>query len=123
MESGAYPVRLALGWPGSCNQARVLFALRIVLAGLIMVGLLVLMVTPDTESDKGTSEAAFHVVQAGESLWSIAVAYTPAAGDVRQTLTLIRDANGLSSDVVLVGDAIAVPIGIHARRPGTSTLS
>ncbi len=119
MESSAYSVRLALGLPGSRTQAPVLSVLRIVLAGLIMVGLLVLMVIPDTETDRGTSEAVSHVVQAGESLWSIAVTYTPEAGDVRQTLTLIRDTNGLSSDVVLVGDAIAVPVGLRAGRPIT----
>ncbi len=118
MRVGTYPVRGAVGLQSVLDRAQIMFILRTALVGLIVVSLLVLMVVPDSEAVGGPSEAVPHVVRSGESLWSIAVAYTPETGDVRETLTFIRDVNGLSSDVVLIGDAIAVPIGMRTRRPG-----
>lgn len=49
------------------------------------------------------------VVQAGESLWQIAKAVAPDA-DPRETLTVIRDLNGLGDRAVVAGESIVVPL-------------
>lgn len=84
---------------------------RIGLTALLAAGFLVVMVIPGAEADGGQVEAVSHVIQAGDSLWSVAVAHTPETGDVRHTMDLIRDANRMSSDVLHIGDAIEVPVG------------
>lgn len=49
------------------------------------------------------------VVQAGESLWQIAQDIAPQA-DPRETVTTIRDLNGLGDTTVVPGQSIVVPI-------------
>ena len=49
------------------------------------------------------------VVQAGESLWQIAQAVAPEA-DPRETVTTIRDLNGLDDAPVVPGQSIIVPV-------------
>lgn len=110
MSLNAYPAGVYSGRAGSI-RVPVRFVARMVLIVLIMVGLLLVMVIPGTDADRGPVEAASHVVQAGDSLWSIAIIYTPEAGDVRQTMALIRDTNRLPSGVLPVGDSIKVPVG------------
>lgn len=106
--------------PGLVGPARasVRSVIRIGLTALLAAGLLVVMVIPGAEADGGQVETESHVIRAGESLWSVAMAYTPETGDVRHTIDLIRDANGMSSDIVRIGDAIEVPVGdIPGRSP------
>lgn len=49
------------------------------------------------------------VVQAGESLWQIAQAIAPQA-DPRETVTTIRELNGLGDTTVVPGQSIVVPV-------------
>ena len=49
------------------------------------------------------------VVQAGESLWQIAQDIAPQA-DPRETVTTIRELNGLGDTTVVPGQSIVVPI-------------
>jgi len=49
------------------------------------------------------------VVQPGESLWQIAQDIAPQA-DPRETVTTIRDLNGLGDTTVVPGQSIVVPI-------------
>ena len=48
------------------------------------------------------------VVQPGESLWQIAQAVAPGA-DPRETVTRIRELNGLSDAPIVPGQSIVVP--------------
>jgi nucleoid-associated protein YgaU len=59
-------------------------------------------------SDQGRATGVV-VVQAGESLWQIAQAVAPQA-DPRETVTLIRELNGLGDSAVMPGQSIVVPV-------------
>ena len=59
-------------------------------------------------SDQGRATGVV-VVQAGESLWQIAQAIAPQA-DPRETVTLIRELNGLGDAAVMPGQSIVVPV-------------
>jgi nucleoid-associated protein YgaU len=48
-------------------------------------------------------------VHQGDTLWSIAEQHTPPGEDVRATLALIHDLNGLTGSVVHAGDTLWVP--------------
>ncbi|MDR1824972.1 MAG: LysM peptidoglycan-binding domain-containing protein [Bifidobacteriaceae bacterium] len=50
------------------------------------------------------------VVHQGDSLWTIAQAATAEGEDVRHTLNLIMELNGLSSSSIRGGDVLLVPI-------------
>lgn len=100
--------------PSRSGRLRVIHArslVRIGLAALIMAALLVVFSIPRAGADRGPVPAVSHLVQPGDSLWSIAEQYTPATGDVRATVALIRSANEGSSGFLAVGDMIEVPVG------------
>lgn len=60
------------------------------------------------------------VVQAGESLWQIAQDIAPQA-DPRETVTTIRELNGLGDTTVVPGQSIVVPIvGAQAAAAGAA---
>ena len=95
-------------------------ALRVGLAATMVAGLLVLLFIPRADADRGPVPTVSHVVQPGDTLWSLAEVYTPSANDVRETIALIRAANGMSSGLLMVGDVIEVPVGeIPGWRSGT----
>ena len=86
-------------------------AVRIGLAAVLIAGLLVVFFMPRAGADRGPVPAVPHVVQPGDTLWSIAGAYTPDTGDVRATVGLIRSANEGLSGLLIVGEVIEVPVG------------
>ena len=63
------------------------------------------------EADSAPHSTVLHVVKPGDTLWNLAAQSTPAGGDVRATVDLIRELNELPTSVVVVGDAIQVPLG------------
>ena len=83
---------------------------------MIMAAVLVLFVMPRAGADRVPAPAVSHIVQPGDTLWSIAELYTPVTGDVRVTVSLIRSANGAASSLLVVGDVIEVPV---EEIPGT----
>lgn len=83
---------------------------RIGLATAIMAALLAVVSIPRAGADRGPVPAVSHVVQPGDSLWSIAEQYTPATGDVRATIAVILSANEALSGFLAVGDVIEVPV-------------
>ena len=96
-----------------------LTVLRIALGVVVLAGLLVLLFIPGAEADRGPAPTVSHVVQPGDSLWSLAARYTPPEGDVRQTIALIRDNNGGLSDLLMPGTLIEMPAEeIPGWRPG-----
>jgi LysM repeat protein len=66
-------------------------------------------ITADAGSASGGPALATVVVQPGESLWSIASAVAPAS-DPRETISLIRDLNGMLDLTVFPGQSVVVPI-------------
>ncbi len=88
---------------------------RIALGVLSVVFLLlVVMFSGRLSADAGTSMAdqgratGVVVVQPGESLWQIAKAVSPQS-DPRETITAIRELNGLGDSTVIAGQSIIVP--------------
>jgi len=63
--------------------------------------------TPGDASDDWVE----HLVVTGDTLWDIAVAHTPAGGDVRRTVFDIRQANRLESPTIVPGQVLRVPVG------------
>lgn len=49
------------------------------------------------------------LIEAGESIWSIADEYTPNNRDIRLTISLMVEINNIESDVIYPGDFIKVP--------------
>ena len=95
----------------ACRTSPTRAALRIGLAAALVAGLLVLLFIPRADADRGPVPTVSHVVQPGDTLWSLAEVYTPDTGDIRETVALIRAANGMSSGLLIAGDAIEVPVG------------
>ncbi len=52
-----------------------------------------------------------HVIQPGETLWSIAGQHTPAGGDVRATVYALKQMNGLQGGAIRAGAELVVPLG------------
>lgn len=48
-------------------------------------------------------------VQHGESLWTIADRFTPADGNVQDTMDDISAANGLTTSIVYPGETLKIP--------------
>jgi len=101
---------------GGWRTLRTRAAVRIGLTAAIMAALLVVFAMPRAGADRGPVPDVTHVVQPGDSLWSIAEHHTPATGDVRATAALVRSANEGLSGFLMVGDVIKVPV---QRIPGT----
>jgi hypothetical protein len=106
----------------STRSARQAGGLRLTRRGRVAVGvlstlflLMVVLFSGRLSADAGTSMSdqgratGVVVVQAGESLWQIAQAIAPQA-DPRETVTLIRELNGLGETAVMPGQSIVVPV-------------
>lgn len=104
------------------RPAAAVAGLRLTRRGRVALGvlstaflLLVVLFSGRLSADAGTSVAeqgratGVVVVQSGESLWQIAQAVAPRA-DPRETVTLIRDLNGLGESAVVPGQSIIVPV-------------
>jgi LysM repeat protein len=82
-------------------------AFALVLLALIAAGLHAGDNLPPTES----GPAAVVIVQPGDTLWGIAIAYGPAGADPRATVTQIRRANDIAGSLIHPGDTLRVPRG------------
>jgi nucleoid-associated protein YgaU len=117
------PVRPRAAAPSrSAVAGRPAAGLRLTRRGRLTLGVLstlallaVVLFSGRLTADAGTSlseqgrATGVVVVQAGESLWQIAQAVAPQA-DPRETVTLIRELNGLGDAAVLPGQSIVVPV-------------
>ena len=86
-------------------------ALRIGLAAVLAAALVVLLMVPAADADRGGVPTVSHVVRSGDTLWELAAAHTPPSGDVRRTVALIRAANGMASALITAGEVIEIPVG------------
>ena len=86
-------------------------ALRVALGAMMVAVLLLLLFMPSADAGRGPVPPVPHVVQPGDTLWSLAQDYTRPGGDVRATVAVIRAGNEMSSGQLVVGDVIEVPVG------------
>lgn len=88
---------------------------RLVLVALVLVLVAVLGgLFANRASADGLGEpvsVAVHSVGAGETLWQIAAAVTPAGADVRDTIDEVLELNALASVDLAVGQQLLVPQG------------
>ena len=118
--AGVPPVRTRVprpaGEPGGPAQLRLTRRGRIALGVVSALFLLAtVMLSGGLSADAGTSlveqgrATGVVVVQPGESLWQIAQAVAPSA-DPRETVTAIRELNGIGDTTVVAGQSIVVPV-------------
>ena len=118
-EAGMGSVRPDTRPSGRQRVNRIRSAAPLGLAVVTMVALLVVFSIPRAGADRGPVPTVSHTVQPGDTLWSIAELHTPASGDVRAAVSLIRSANGGTSGLLVVGDVVEVPVEM---MPGTPSL-
>lgn len=86
---------------------------RVVLAVLVLVLVAILGgLFANRASADGLGEpvkVAVHSVGAGETLWQIAAAVTPAGADVRDTIDEVLELNTMSSVDLTIGQQLLVP--------------
>ncbi|BDZ43866.1 hypothetical protein GCM10025865_31650 [Paraoerskovia sediminicola] len=106
VRSPAVPTRSSLR---ITRRGRVVVVL--VVACLVAV-LLTLIGTQASADGPGVpAEVTQLSVSPGQTLWEIAAGVTAAGEDVRDTIAVIADLNGLDSSVLRAGDRLVVPIG------------
>jgi len=89
----------------------------VVLLTAVAVALLLLLsgLVPPTADAAATDESRVvatvqHEVKAGDTLWSIAMGFTPPGEDVRATIHEIKSTNQLDSSTIGVGDVLVIPV-------------
>ena len=97
--------------PAAPRPARNAGAAWVRAAGLLIaiVALFFLYFTSGADADSAPQQTVLHVVQPGDTLWDLAIRFTPPGGDVRETVSSIRDANAMTSSMLQVGEQIEVP--------------
>jgi Tfp pilus assembly protein FimV len=79
----------------------------LVLLGAVMSAGLASLTSSSAVADAPPAPAVVHVVQPGETLWSIAAALTPPGADLRRVVDQLAQANGGSA--ISAGDRLLVP--------------
>lgn len=77
------------------------------LIGVVAVSLLYF--TSGADAGGPPPQTVLHVVQPGDTLWTLATRFTPSGGDVRDTVWAIRVTNTMSSSMLQVGEQIEIP--------------
>jgi LysM repeat protein len=90
--------------PTAAARAKRAFVVLVLLAGIALVA--PYAVANDTPSTVVTDT---WTVAEGETLWSIATAYTSPGDNVRETLQQIMAMNALDSTAIRAGDQLLVP--------------
>ncbi len=69
-----------------------------------------LLLTSGVHAEGAGPAAGIHVVQPGESLWTIAAAMTPPGEDLRVAVAELRRVNGLEGSGLTVGQRLQIPL-------------
>jgi hypothetical protein len=92
----------------STQSARILPGRLLFLLLALVVAFLLLSGRVDARQPLITVE---HRVESGETLWDIAGSFTGPEEDVRDSVSLIRSLNELSTSTLRVGQVLLVPAG------------
>jgi LysM repeat protein len=84
--------------------------IRVLVLLTAVLTLLVVVLSGGAEADARPQQTALHVVQSGDTLWSLASRHTPAGGDVWATVEVIKDLNDLEGSGLFAGDQLVVPM-------------
>ena len=107
----ALPVQRAAVRSSNTNPVRLTVRGRRVVALLALLPIVVaffLMSTRAAQADQSGPSTAVLKVEAGQSLWDVAVAIAPSE-DPRATIWTIKALNGLETSEVQAGQALIVP--------------
>lgn len=94
--------------PGAGARARRFFVVVVMLAVVAFVAPRA-MASDSSDALAGTWTTDTWTVAEGETLWSIATAYTSPGGNVRETVNQIIAINALESTAIRTGDQLLVP--------------
>ena len=70
-----------------------------------------LLIGGAAEADEPTAPPAVHVVESGDTLWSIASLYASPGSDIRATIHDISTLSGLESSLIHPGQKLLIPRG------------
>ncbi|MCB1274144.1 MAG: LysM peptidoglycan-binding domain-containing protein [Leucobacter sp.] len=113
---GGAPVRLRITRRGRIVLG---FFIALLVAGLVAAGALLGATRADASTEAGHADFGYVVVQAGDTLWSVATELDSSA-DPRDIIAEIIRLNGLESSDVQAGQALAVPLRF-ADAPGVAS--
>lgn len=82
---------------------------RTVILLMAAVMLFVLMLSSGAEARPEPIPQVSYRVVAGDTLWSIAGRMTTPEGDVRDSIMLVRDINGLATSAIRAGQVLLLP--------------
>ena len=74
-----------------------------------IVAVFFMLFSSNVAADEVAPPTVSYVVVSGDTLWSLASDRTPADGDIRASIQLIRDVNGMTSSLLVAGDQIQLP--------------
>ena len=78
---------------------------------LVAILTVFLLIGGAAEADGPTAPPVVHVVESGDTLWSIASLYAPAGSDIRATIHGIRTLSELESSLIHPGQKLLIPQG------------
>lgn len=80
------------------------------LVAILLAVSTLLVLTTAVQADQPVAVAVY-TVESGDTLWSIAAAATDQSGDVRDTVAVMRQLNGLTDSTIHPGQVLHVPRG------------
>lgn len=78
---------------------------------LVAILTVFLLIGGAAEADEPSAPPAIHVVESGDTLWSIASLYAPPGSDIRATIHDISTLSGLESSLIYPGQKLLIPQG------------
>lgn len=95
--------------PTAAARVKRAFVVLVLIAGIALVAPYAMASDAPATGNSETWVTDTWTVAEGETLWSIATAYTPPGGNVRETLNDIMALNALESTAIRAGDQLLVP--------------
>ena len=87
-----------------------LYVGRVAVLLIAIVAMLFMYFQDGVQAESVSPAVVSHVIQPGETLWELARDITPAGGDIRSSVALIRNANSMTSSDLVVGEVIVIPV-------------